>query len=1079
MLTVGPENGALAVRGSAVANETDWDMGLPFRMDGYDPYGGIYRGDLNFQMYWDDNPDKLQRFINNLDQTDYIFISSNRQWGTTTRLPERYPLTTTYYRDLLGCPSDQSVLWCYDVAEVGTYQGKLGFDLVAVFDSYPNLGPIKINTQFAEEAFTVYDHPKVFVFKKSASYDPAKVNTLLSAVDLRNVVHLTPKKASSFKDLLLPPARWAMQQAGGTWAKLFPPDGLLNHFPGVGMVVWYLFLLLLGVLTYPLVRLALPGLPDRGYPLARLVGMLLLAYLAWLVGSLGIPVSRGLLAGVVVLIGGAGILLAILQWDGLRAEWRANRKYFLRVELLALAFFAIDLLIRYGNPDLWHPIYGGEKPMDFSFFNAVLKSSVFPPYDPWFAGGYINYYYYGFVLVGMPVKLLGITPSVAYNLVLPALFMLVALGAFSIGWNLYCGTEWHLRGPGFLRRSVPVTGLADPGLADPPVAPRAAPERLAPPLNAFWPGLIAVLAMLVLGNLGTVRMYWQGFQKLVVSDQVMNQGTLPQHLTWFAEGVGKMASGEATALPYYPGDWYWKPSRAIEPEAGNEITEFPMFTFLYADLHAHLMALPVTLLVLAFGLALVLGRGRWGLQEGDNPQRYFWLSLGLALLIGALAAGLLRPANTWDQYTYLSLAGLAVVYGQWPELLAAPGGVLGRWWRNRWVRILLPLFLLVGGALLLYAPFDAWFEQGYNSLTIWQGDHTNLNSYLTHWGLFLFVITAWLVDEWIDWLAATPLAVLNRVRPYHNLLITGLLVFVALLVGLLLIGVQIALIALPLAVLAAGLLFRPDQPAVKRAVLFMIGTGLVLTLAVELVAVKGDIGRMNTVFKFYYQAWTLLSLSAAAGLVWLWRKLPLWNPSVQGLWTGGLVLLVIGAALFPITATRAKVTDRMTPAAPHTLDGMLYMDYSTYTDGQTPETSAEMDLSQDYRAIQWMQRNITGSPVIVEANTPEYRHWGTRFTIYTGLPGVVGWNWHERQQRTITPDTWVFERIDDIAAFYNTPSQQSATEFLKRYGVQYIIVGQLERIWYQAPGIAKFQQLSGVLWDPVYQNGQTVIYKVR
>ena len=93
------------------------------------------------------------------------------------------------------------------------------------------------------------------------------------------------------------------------------------------------------------------------------------------------------------------------------------------------------MLIRIGNPDLWHPSKGGERPMDFSYFNAVLKSTIFPPYDPWFAGGYINYYYYGYVLVGTPVKLLGIVPSIAYNFILPTLFALVGIGAFSIGYN--------------------------------------------------------------------------------------------------------------------------------------------------------------------------------------------------------------------------------------------------------------------------------------------------------------------------------------------------------------------------------------------------------------------------------------------------------------------------------------------------------------------------------------------------------------------------------------------------------------------------------------------------------------------
>ena len=74
--------------------------------------------------------------------------------------------------------------------------------------------------------------------------------------------------------------------------------------------------------------------------------------------------------------------------------------------------------------------------MDFSYLNAVIKSTVFPPYDPWFAGGYINYYYFGFVILGMPIKLLGIIPAVAYNIVLPLWYALLVMGAYSVGWNL-------------------------------------------------------------------------------------------------------------------------------------------------------------------------------------------------------------------------------------------------------------------------------------------------------------------------------------------------------------------------------------------------------------------------------------------------------------------------------------------------------------------------------------------------------------------------------------------------------------------------------------------------------------------
>jgi YYY domain-containing protein len=1037
--------GSAAVRGSAPANESSWDMGLPFRASGYDPFGGLYRRDLNFEMYWDDNPEKYQRFINTLDQADYIFISSNRQWGTTVRIPERYPLTAAYYRNLLGCPEERDIIWCYNVAEVGTFEGRLGFDLVHVETSYPNIGPLEINTQFAEEAFTVYDHPKVMIFQKSPRYDSQRVQVVLGAVDLRQVVRLTPKRAADFADMLLTQAVWRVQQAGGTWASLFPPEGLQNRYPWLGLMLWYIALTVLGWLVYPLLRLAMPGLPDRGYPLARIAGLLLLAYPAWLGGSLGLPVTRVTLLLVVVFLTAVGGLLAAYQREDLRQELRERRGYFLRVELIALAFFALGLFMRLLNPDLWHPIFGGEKPMNFSHFNAVLKSTLFPPYDPWFAGGSLNYYYYGYVVVGMPVKLLGITPSVAYNFILPSLFSMVALAAFSIAWNLTSAAP-------------AASTLERAGEASQPRGYRA----------PYWVGLSAALLLLVLGNQGTVRMYWQGLQRLVVPQEQMEAGNLIENLGWAAQGMQRMIRGESDTLPYYLSDWYWKPSRAIQPEAGSEITEFPYFTFLYADLHAHMMALPITLLVIAWAVSAFRVR-----EMGyTRPGRLDWLPLALTLLLGALALGALRPTNTWDQYTYLIFAILALAYSLWPPGgLRAPLGSL--------LRAAVPLLLLLILSLLLYRPFDWWFGQAYNALTLWEGPKTGLSSYFVHWGLFLFIIATWLVIELIDWMENTPLSALARIKPYFGLIYAALIGLLFALVFFLLREVQIIWVAGPLGLLAAVLLLRPDQPHAKRAVLLMVGTGLAITLAVELVAVRGDINRMNTVFKFYYQSWSLLSLSAAAALAWLLVRAQTWSTAFRAVWLVLLGLLLISPVLYPIVATRAKAIDRMTPEAPRTLDGMTYMAYTTYSDGPTRETYQQMDLNQDYRAIRWMQENVPGSPVIVEAHTGEYRHWGTRYTIYTGLPGVVGWNWHQRQQRALTPDTWVYDRIADIHNFYRTTDVNRAQTFLQQYEVGYIILGQLERIYYPGPGLIKFSTQDGVLWDKVYEDEQTAIYRVR
>jgi hypothetical protein len=129
--------GALSLSGAAPINESSWDDGLPLRIDNYDGFGGLYDGTLNFEMYWDDNPDKLNRFVTTLDQGEYIFMTSNRQWASIPRVPERYPLTTEYYRLLVGCPPDEDIVWCYNVARPGKFEEQLGYELVQVFESYP------------------------------------------------------------------------------------------------------------------------------------------------------------------------------------------------------------------------------------------------------------------------------------------------------------------------------------------------------------------------------------------------------------------------------------------------------------------------------------------------------------------------------------------------------------------------------------------------------------------------------------------------------------------------------------------------------------------------------------------------------------------------------------------------------------------------------------------------------------------------------------------------------------------------------------------------------------------------------
>jgi uncharacterized membrane protein len=185
-----------------------------------------------------------------------------------------------------------------------------------------------------------------------------------------------------------------------------------------------------------------------------------------------------------------------------------------------------------------------------------------------------------------------------------------------------------------------------------------------------------------------------------------------------------------------------------------------------------------------------------------------------------------------------------------------------------------------------------------------------------------------------------------------------------------------------------------------------------------------------------------------------------------------MIFLISGAALFTVSGTAGKIRDRWIIEAPRTLDSMTYMNYAHYDD-----YGERLDLSEDYRAIRWMQDNVKGSPVIVEASNCIEYHWCTRYTVYTGLPGVIGWNWHQRQQRVFT-STWVENRVLEVAEFYNGFDIVYAREFLEKYNVRYIVVGQLERAAYDFRGIAKFDLYDREHWNEVYSDGQTTIYEV-
>jgi uncharacterized membrane protein len=251
--------------------------------------------------------------------------------------------------------------------------------------------------------------------------------------------------------------------------------------------------------------------------------------------------------------------------------------------------------------------------------------------------------------------------------------------------------------------------------------------------------------------------------------------------------------------------------------------------------------------------------------------------------------------------------------------------------------------------------------------------------------------------------------------------------------------------------------------------------GLCICLGQEVVYVRdfldgGDYERMNTVFKFSMQAWLCFAVGGAL-VVWQLWKLP--GGVIRRVWSALLIALVIGCSIFLTEGTAARIHDHQVwvelqkPAQSAnytpTLDGFAFV---------------QVWYPADAEAITWLNDNVSGSPVILEAVAPVSYQWFNRVSVYTGLPDVLGWPDHVGEQRY---DYQPLNRETDISIIYTTSVAAQALELLYYYHVHYIYVGPLERQLYgqqSMVGLDKFDHMVGDTLRLVYRHDGVTIYEV-
>ncbi len=874
-------------------------------------------------------------------------------------------------------------------------------------------------------------------------------------------------------------------------------------------LAWWLVSSLLGAGTFPIAHRLLHRLPDRGYGVSRAAGILAAGYLLWLGASVRVLRNDlgGALAAVVVLLA-LGAWVGSGKWGEL-GQWVSRRwRSILVWELLFALAFAWWAFVRANNPEIaWT-----EKPMELAFLNSALRSSSFPPADPWLSGYGISYYYFGYVLLAFLARLTGVNGGVAFNLGNALWFALTACGTYSVLYNL--------------------------------LASREGKPRLGAPL-------LGPLFVLISGNLEGVfevayarHLFWRTHA----------DGTLTSNF-WAWLNLSDLANPPAAPASWMPSRfWMWfQASRVItdvdlagRAVSASPISEFPYFSFLLADNHPHLLALPFVVLAISVCLNVFLAGRREDIRLSNvrvslRARNWFGLAalaVGLLYLGTRIGGAVSHGIPTGDvlalalRSSILAAVGLAILagfgllqLGLVPSFLPAQEFWLSAWvfgslaFLNFWdLPIYLSLLLAVGlwstrgerlgdalrkvawtGAGLLFAavcfylPWYPTFASQASGILPNLVFPTRLTSFLIMFGTMLVPMLTWLAwQNWrerrpgglrfgagvmfgvplglliISWiLGALAWAVASRTPGMLEGILNGLgIVDIRMAVGdillrrlsnswtALVLGLTLALTAL----LLSRRLQRPPEEErkgdpVQPFILLLCGIGALLIIGPEFLYIKDLFGvRMNTVFKFYFAAWMMWGLAAAYITVDLW-------PKGRWRWPADLRLLALVPFLlglvYTLSATWAK-TEGFHPSTPRTLDGTIHL---------------ALLSPDDYAATLWMNEYLpTG--VVAEAVGGSYSEEG-RVSAHTGMPAVIDWPWHEIQWRG--DSALLGSRESDVRRLYETRDWPEAQAIIRQYGIDYVYVGDLERQSYRPLNEGKFQ----TYMDMIYQSGSVTIYAAR
>ena len=771
------------------------------------------------------------------------------------------------------------------------------------------------------------------------------------------------------------------------------------------IVLWLIAAYAIALAAFPLCYYLLPNLRDRGASIAMPFGLLTVGYASWILSVLRVVPSTQITI-ILLLIVIAGVS-AWIVWR----NWRAMVEFIVREwrtlalgQIVFLGVFAVWIMYRFHDPSINHT----EQPMDFMFLNSTARSMLGTPEDPWLRGEGISYYYFGYWNFALLTKLTGIVSSVTYNLSLALVPAMGAMGMYGLVSNLVRADQGKVKA-------------------------------------AILAGIAAALLLVFLANL-------EGVLEFMRANGMGSDG----FWSWVAV-EGLTAPVGSLTQEWWPTEnwWWWRATRVIGSFADGvqtdyTIHEFPAFSYILGDLHPHVMSIPFVVMFLGF---------LWNFWRAPSVWSWSDWRPYLSLFVIAFLLGGLGFTNMWD----LPVFGLVFL------LIAALK--VYRSGRTRIRDLVLdtaPLALLVGVvAFILYSPYFLTFTSQVGGIGALAGPGTRSLHLVLVWAPYLVAVAPFVVVVYSrttireDWIRTTLYALAAGFLPF--------VVWVPLYIngggdpaGIIGRFIQVLPLALLVTLAAYATLWLIGEGKASGGMTFAMALatlGLALIMGPELLFVDDSFGgaheRMNTVFKLYYQAWTILA-AATGFVIYYWAKLIRASHDSSRLllrfWGGVFVLVLVGALYYTPAAIASKAE---LYGQERTLDGLQHV---------------ERFVGHEYRAIEYIRENVGHDSAILEAVGGGYSEHG-RIASSTGVPTVLNWPGHQMQWRgSSTPFTG---REQDVQTIYQTLDINEAVSLLDKYDVDHVYVGARERTKYGEAGLAKFIQFM----TPVFSEADVVIYR--